>query len=100
MTTLPDKAQAAKKAEKIGEVIVTFFKDHTHKIEMSGMITGKALRKCQKPLSKMVTRNKIARRRENAAKFMKAEAKAARIAEKAAEKKVGEAKPTKSKEGE
>jgi hypothetical protein len=97
MTTLPEKAEVVKRAEKIGEVSVTFFKDHTHKIEISGIVTGKALRKCQKPLSKMVTRNKIVRRRENAARVMKVKAKAERVAEALKEKEEKEAAKTKPK---
>jgi hypothetical protein len=97
MTTLPDKAQAAKKAEKIGEVIVTFFQDRTYEIEMSGIVTSRDLRRCQRPMAKAANRNKIARRRESASKLKKLEAKALRIAE-AAKKKADdeEAKRVKS----
>jgi hypothetical protein len=101
MTTLPEKAEVVKKAEKIGEVSVTFFQDRTYKIEMSGIVTSRDLRRCQRPMAKTANRNKIARRRENAAKVMKAEAKANRISE-AAEKKAeaGDAKKAVKPKGE
>jgi hypothetical protein len=103
MTTLPEKAEVVKRAEKIGEVSVTFFQDRTYKIEMSGVVTSRDVRRCQKPMSKVANRNKIARRRAAAIERNKRDEKAARIAEalrvKEEEAAAKAAKTGKSKEG-